>query len=242
MLGTNEITKPFPKRDGMLLVNSFWYTMQGEGPDAGRPAIFMRLSKCNLRCTFCDTEFESGEWFNMPKLRNHIMGISENTGCKFLVITGGEPLLQNVVPLIVSLNERGISVSIETAGTVYAEGLENRFAADRSIADNLIVCSPKTPKLNARVIPLIGALKYVIGIDSAETEDGLPAMSTQVPGQLCEIYRPCECLTKGIPIYIQPMDTGEERTTRQNVAFAAAVCMRHNYRLSLQMHKVVGLD
>lgn len=53
MFGKNEVTSPFPQSDGSLIVNSLFHTLQGEGPDAGLPSIFLRLSKCNLRCHFC---------------------------------------------------------------------------------------------------------------------------------------------------------------------------------------------
>lgn len=242
MYGKNKVIKSFPSDDGSLKVNSVWYTIQGEGPDAGRPAVFVRLSHCNLRCFFCDTEFESGEVFTLRALAEEIVGLSQAHNCTLVVITGGEPFLQNIIPLVYELNQNGISVSVETAGTVYRTGLDQFFDPFGAICKNLIVCSPKTKKLYHKVIPLIGALKYVVRVGEISDIDGLPSMSTQKEGAVNAVYRPCSRLSESVPIYVQPMDDVDKEHTQSNMELAAKVCMRYGYRLSLQMHKLVGVE
>lgn len=243
MKGTNVVTKPYPQDDGSLKVHSIWYTLQGEGPDSGRPAIFVRLSHCNLRCHFCDTQFDTGAVLSLHEVFTKVRDLSQQHRCKYVVITGGEPLLQNIVPFVKELNLIGISVGVETAGTVYVKNLEKVFHPKRYYHNNIIICSPKTPTLNADVIPLIGALKYIVRMGEVSTVDGLPIASTQIPGKGdTMIYRPCSGLWNGTPIYIQPMDEGEAVATRINMELAAKICMTYGYLLSIQTHKLAGVD
>lgn len=99
MFGHNEIVgqKSFPD-DHRLLVTSYFATLQGEGPFSGRRAVFLRLAKCNLACSFCDTYFDSGDWLLLDDVGNRLLqqvrGITPEWG---LVITGGEPLLQKAL-------------------------------------------------------------------------------------------------------------------------------------------------
>lgn len=241
MYGKNAVAKTSIHGDGRLNVNSIWYTVQGEGPDAGRPAIFIRLMGCNLRCYFCDTEFETGREHSLAEVVGKVYAFDVRHCCNLVVITGGEPFLQNVVPLVRHLNECGYQVSVETAGSVWVDGLEELFAPDRSIGGNLIVCSPKTPTLNPKIIPLIGALKYVVRHGQVDPRDGLPNMSTQKQNTPAPIFRPGDALDK-VPIYLQPMDELSRDMREKNLTTAAQLCMKFGYRLSVQVHKMVGLD
>lgn len=241
MFGKNQVTNSFPDPEGSLMVNSLFYTIQGEGPDTGHPAIFLRLSRCNLRCHFCDTEFEKGEIWPAFRVINEIWKIAVRHSCPLVVITGGEPLLQNIVPVVYKLNELGVSVSVETAGTVWIECLDQFFAADRSINNNLIVCSPKTPKLNGNLIPIIGAFKYIIQHMATATDDGLPDQDTQHEGKAQRLYRPDLTTIPRPPIYVQPMDEGDRTINKANQELAAAIAMQYGYFLSMQIHKLVNL-
>jgi organic radical activating enzyme len=239
MFGKNVITKPYPDDDGSLKVHSFWYTIQGEGPDAGRPAVFVRLSHCNLRCFFCDTQFDTGEVRECVEIAYDVVKLAMVNKCPLVVITGGEPFLQNVGPFIALVNQAGIAVSIETAGTVFLPSIPRLFAKD---SVNKIVCSPKTPLLSPNLIPHIHSLKYIIRAGEVDESDGLPCMSTQIPGKITKIYRPCQSLPEGTPIYVQPMDEANETERMKNIMETAAVCMKFGYRLSIQLHKLVGVD
>lgn len=233
MYGKNESASPFNATGDILLVNEVFYTIQGEGPDAGRPAIFVRLSKCNLRCYFCDTEFESGVERDVLDLVTAISVIARANKCNLVVVTGGEPLLQNIVPLTLNLNNLGISVSVETAGTVFYEGLKTVFDPMRAIAGNIIVCSPKTPRLAAGIEEVIGAYKYIIR--HGHTHAGLPVMSTQIPDLAAPPFR---SMTPSVPVFVQPMDEGDADKNAWNMDEAVRSSMTYGYRLSVQMHKI----
>ncbi len=239
MFGTNPVTSPFRDPEHLSIVSLF-PTLQGEGPDAGRPAIFLRLAKCNLRCWFCDTQFDTGHLHQQAELAEEIIRSAHWVHAKLLVITGGEPLLQDFIPLVVAVNKSGITAAIETAGTLYLDGLSILFRPDRSIAGNIVVCSPKTPKLDPDLIPAVGAWKYIIKAGEVDPDDGLPMRSTQLPGEYAPVYRPQR--NHPAPIYVQPMDEGDPEANAANLAEAVRASLKYGYRLSLQLHKIAGLD
>lgn len=237
MFGQNKVSSAFNESGTHLLLNEMFYTIQGEGPDAGRPAIFVRLSKCNLRCYFCDTEFETGQEVDLQRLVDDVLAIAREKRCTLVVITGGEPLLQNIVPLVRRLNEFDISCSVETAGTVMLPDLHTLFDPMRSVSGNLIVCSPKTPKIHPKMERLVGAWKYVVKAD--ETDNwGMPTKSTQKAGADSLVFRP---LHPVVPIWVQPMDEQQDEPNERNLAWATKVAMEQGYRLGIQMHKIAGL-
>lgn len=104
----------------MLVVNEVFYSIQGESTQAGRPCVFVRLTGCNLRCAWCDTvhAFYEGQSFSVSDLLQAI----ERIGCRFVEITGGEPLLQKeVISLMEELLRRGFEVAVETGGSLPIE-------------------------------------------------------------------------------------------------------------------------
>jgi organic radical activating enzyme len=249
--GLNAVTHQFLHPDGdLLVVGEPFYTLQGEGPQAGWPAIFVRLAKCNLRCFFCDTSFEEGNSYCLDTLVEQVGTMASEHKCGLVVLTGGEPLLQNVVPFIRKMNFINIAVAIETAGTVFVEGLDRLFRPGHldNFEDNLIVCSPKTPNINARLRPLIGAFKYIIrdypigAFKHGVSIDGLPVLSTQKDGLLSLIFRQDEACLHPMPIYLQAMDERDSIATARNVKLTARLCLEHGYRNSMQTHKLLGLD
>jgi organic radical activating enzyme len=195
------------------------------------------LSHCNLRCYFCDTQFDAGSTQRFCDLIDNIATMSRTTGCTLLVITGGEPLLQDIVPIVRAVNELGIRVSVETAGTTYRDNLPEVFSPVRSIAGNLIVCSPKTPKVNKDLEPLIGAWKYIIKAGHVGA-GGIPNQSTQRQGESANIYLPDN---PSIPIFVQAMDEYDAERNQENLRAAAKIALRFGYRLSVQMHKLAEL-
>jgi 7-carboxy-7-deazaguanine synthase len=239
MFGKNAISRPMMHADGRLNVHSIFYTIQGEGPDAGRPALFIRLAGCNLRCWFCDTDFEKGTEYSVLDLMDKVATIARNSRCGLVVITGGEPLLQNIVPLVKSCNSLGIACSVETAGTLFYPELAEVFSATRSIGDNLIVCSPKTPKISDELEGLVGAWKYIIKAGDVDFS-GLPVGSTQVKdGHKAPLFLPSNV---AVPIYVQAMDEQDVMLNNANLQEAAQSAMRHGYRLGVQIHKLANLE
>jgi len=242
MYGNNKVAKIDQRSDGRLKVNSIWQTIQGEGPDAGRPAIFIRLSGCNLRCWFCDTEFDRGINMTVAQVMKRVSHFLESVNrIQLVVITGGEPLLQNILPLVDGLNQVGLAVSIETAGTVDITGLDKRFGRNRPLSGNSIVCSPKTPLINQRLVPLVSYWKYLIRSGEVDETDGLPIVSTQIKGERAKIYRPPYLDYYFSEIYVQPVDEDDDARNKANVAACLTSCRTYGYRLSLQIHKSVGL-
>jgi organic radical activating enzyme len=237
MFGQNKVSGSFNESGTHLLVNEVFYTLQGEGPDSGRPAIFVRLAKCNLRCYFCDTEFETGEEIELHALVDDVLVIARRKQCSLVVITGGEPLLQNIVPFVRRMNEFGISCSIETAGTVTLPELHTVFDPLRTIAGNLIVCSPKTPKVHPYLERLVGAWKYVVRHGEGD-KWGMPTKSTQHQGRDSVVFYPKHPV---VQIWISPMDEQEYGPNQRNREWARDLCLEHGYRLSLQVHKLVDV-
>jgi len=98
-----------------LLVNEIFYSIQGESTHAGRPCVFVRLTGCNLRCDWCDTEYAFSDGRRMTVAE--VVAQVEAYRCPLVEITGGEPLLQDAVhPLMLAMLGRGLSVMIETSG------------------------------------------------------------------------------------------------------------------------------
>ena len=97
----------------MYKINEIFYSLQGEGANSGTPAVFIRFSGCNLRCTFCDTDFTSYQEMSVGEIIDEIGQYPTN----FVVLTGGEPSLQADESLIDALHARDYVIAIETNGT-----------------------------------------------------------------------------------------------------------------------------
>lgn len=110
---------PFPKDENVLLVNEFFWSIQGESTHAGRPCFFIRLTGCHLRCNYCDTEyaFHNGEKYSIDEVMEKV----RESGAQWVEVTGGEPLLQRpVYPLFERLVAAGYHVMVETSGSLDA--------------------------------------------------------------------------------------------------------------------------
>lgn len=100
-----------------LVVNEIFHSIQGESSHSGRPCVFVRLTYCNLRCSYCDTAYAFYEGKEMSV--EEIMGVIRGYGCMLVEITGGEPLLQpNVHQLMKLLCDEGYEVMLETGGSL----------------------------------------------------------------------------------------------------------------------------
>jgi 7-carboxy-7-deazaguanine synthase len=106
-----------PADDATLRVSEIFHSIQGESTRVGLPTAFVRLTGCPLRCIWCDTEyaFTGGAAMSIAEILARV----EQTGCRTVCVTGGEPLAQKAcLPLLAALCEAGYSVSIETSGTL----------------------------------------------------------------------------------------------------------------------------
>ena len=96
-----------------MIINEIFYSLQGEGVHMGKPSIFIRLSKCNLRCSFCDTEFDSGHEMSLEAIHEAI----KQWPSRRIIWTGGEPTLQLTDEVVAYFKALGYHQSIETNGT-----------------------------------------------------------------------------------------------------------------------------
>jgi 7-carboxy-7-deazaguanine synthase len=207
-------------------VKEIFYTLQGEGAQSGRAAVFCRFSGCNLWsgreedrsravCQFCDTDFvgvgaDGGRFTSAPELADAISrcwgGGTTVVEGKYVVCTGGEPLLQLDEPLIDALHERGFEVAVETNGTRPAP----------ASLDWICV----SPKAGAPFVQQSGSeLKLVFPQDKAP------------PDNFADLdFR---------HFFLQPMDGPD---VARNTELAIEYCLRHpKWRLSIQTHKLVGV-
>ena len=206
-------------------VKEIFYTLQGEGLNAGRPAVFCRFAGCNLWsgreadrdtavCRFCDTDFVGTDGTLGGKFADAAALAAQIAGCwpqasrehRFVVLTGGEPLLQVDAPLIDALHGQGFTVAVETNGSIAAPaGID-------------WVCV--SPKAGAPLVQLQGdELKLVF------PQDGL---LPEAVAQLAFHH-----------FLLQPMDGPR---AAENTAAAMDYCRSHpQWRLSVQLHKVLGI-
>jgi 7-carboxy-7-deazaguanine synthase len=104
----------------MLTINEIFHSIQGESTHAGEPCVFVRLSACDLRCTWCDTPYAFSEGRKMTI--EDVVAQARGYGCPLVEVTGGEPLLQrDVYPLMARLLDEGFRVMLETGGHLSTE-------------------------------------------------------------------------------------------------------------------------
>jgi 7-carboxy-7-deazaguanine synthase (Cx14CxxC type) len=208
----------------MYTVKEIFYTLQGEGANAGRAAVFCRFAGCNLWtgreadradaiCSFCDTDFvgvgpDGGKFATGSELADAIASRwpSTESGNRFVVCTGGEPLLQLDADAIDALHERGFEIAIETNGTRQPPpGVD-------------WICV--SPKARASLVLRQGhELKLIYPQQDAEPER----------------YETLDFQH----FFLQPMDGPDVAT---NTRLAVEYCLSHpRWRLSLQTHKLLGI-
>lgn len=132
-----------------IKVNEIFYSLQGEGHYTGTPAVFLRLSGCNMRCSFCDTRHETFNEMTLDEITREVTKYPT----RHIVITGGEPTLQLSSELTTALHQEGFFIQIETNGSLQLE---------KGIDIDWITCSPKG---NNILIQRIDELKLLF-IDS----------------------------------------------------------------------------
>lgn len=115
-----------------MRINEIFYSLQGEGHFSGKPAVFIRLAGCNLKCAFCDTQHEAATEMTDEEIVAHI----GQWPARHVVVTGGEPSLQLTDKFVDLLHRHGYFVQTETNGTIRMPGNVD-----------WITCSPKTPEI-----------------------------------------------------------------------------------------------
>lgn len=246
MFGKNPIEKVV-ESDGQSLhvvKGSPFYTIQGEGPYAGYPAVFVRLHGCNLRCWFCDTQFSDPDdpHISIQDLADQVNAQAHTGELKELtdlvVITGGEPLRQNIVPFVdLLLGKYQRFVQIETAGSVWPAGLEALCTHPYL----KIVCSPKTPTVHPMILKYANCFKYVIGQNTKISDDGTVFASTQdAEGTLRPLAKP-DPSRKECHVYLSPMDEYQSAVNEANRARVGELALHHGFVAGVQMHKLMSI-
>lgn len=234
------ILDSYDQEPDSLQVIEVFKTIQGEGPFAGVPAIFIRLAGCNIQCPMCDTQYTEGR----TSIKHEAlieMVLNMRTIESLLVITGGEPLRQNERLFRFLTKFRKVieekrrdgpffkDVQVETNGTLYIMGL-TKFCH--------LVISPKGPlHLNYHGHSLDVVYKYVLTAGEVDLNDGLP---TSVLGRRRPPARPPIGIHPSC-IYLQPADLKDEALNRANLDAVVQSCLTYGYRMNLQLHKIAGL-
>jgi 7-carboxy-7-deazaguanine synthase len=110
-----------------LRINEIFHSLQGEADAVGFPTVFIRLTGCPLRCTYCDTEyaFHAGDWFDFDRILSQV----GSYGARHVCVTGGEPLAQpNCIGLLQRLCDAGFEVSLETSGAMDIAAVDPRVS------------------------------------------------------------------------------------------------------------------
>lgn len=241
---TQAIEKIVRAYDGTVEVHSIFYTIQGEGPFAGTPAVFVRLAGCNLQCPMCDTEYTDKRIKMTPdavlQVVQGLLPSDRHSSIRgFVVITGGEPFRQPITDLIGALADDGYYIQIESNGTI-APPADLHF--NRSVSLRLgtfLVISPKAGKVNTAAAAQSCCFKYVQSVSDGVGEDGLPLKAL---GHTANPFLARPPVGYGRPIYLQPADEQDPEINAANMKAVVASCMKHGYVLQLQIHKLLGLE
>ncbi len=203
-----------------LLINEIFHSIQGESSYMGLPCVFVRLTGCNLRCTWCDTEYAFYEGAKMSL--DEIVAEVEKYGCKLVEVTGGEPLAQEEVhTLLKMLCDRGYEVLLETSGSISIERVDPRV---RRIVDF------KCPGSGMEKMNLWENIDYLKPTDEVKFVIGSRedfAWAVEVI-QRYSLDRRCPVLMSPVFEGLQPIDLAQW-----------ILESRINVRFQLQMHKFI---
>jgi organic radical activating enzyme len=289
MFGTNEIIGKKYFKDApadSLFVTSMFFTLQGEGPYAGMPALFIRLAKCNLDCSFCDTYFDDGDWLTFDQLEDKMYAAVDDFWSKqgkttpawanngidhpgvVLVMTGGEPLLQDNISAFMSGQlPRFKAVQVESNGIPVTE-------VPQGVT---LVCSPKCMEKNGvatkylapskTILDRADCLKFVMSSDSDSPYNNIPewAHEWKRNNPTKEVYCSPMNVYNSFPQKIKLLRaekgtiTMAERSTvdevisfwepglldlaanQANHEYTGRYCIEHGFKLNLQMHLYASL-
>ncbi len=146
----------------MIKINEIFYSIQGESSYAGLPCIFVRLTYCNIRCSYCDTEyaFYEGKDFTVEQIFSEI----EKYKCKLVEITGGEPLFQiESLTLMEMLCDKNYEVMLETGGSLSIENVDKRVKIILDFKCPSSKMEKKNYYENVNFLKPIDEVKFVIG-------------------------------------------------------------------------------
>lgn len=232
-MNKQAITKQNLSDKTHLKINEVFLSLQGEGPWQGEPVIFIRLAGCNLRCTWCDTEYTKYATMAINKLVEQC----KRMNCKKVVITGGEPFIQNIGKLVSLLYTAGFNIQIETNGIVSIPGFPWQLCT--------VVVSPKAgTSIHPDFEKYAFNFKYVTSYVDSISSDGLPISPTQEKGR----HAPPRLKNiKGKNIWLMPLthDSEDEDLNKvindRNEKVTEELCIKFNYRYAFRLHKYLNI-
>lgn len=226
-----------------LLVNEVFETIQGEGAFTGTPSIFIRLQGCPVGCPWCDTQHT---WETLPENEKSVGDIlvkvqdsptyfsstpdeliglldQQNYTAKHVVITGGEPCLFDLNELTSKLHQQGYSTQIETSGTYLI----------KCNSDTWVTVSPKI-NMKAGMPVLKQAMQRA---NEIKHPIAMQKHIDELDELFAQCFEPQRLDNLGIQIYLQPISQ-QKRATE----LAVDTCIKRNWKLSVQLHKYIGVE
>jgi 7-carboxy-7-deazaguanine synthase len=211
----------------ILKINEIFWSFQGEGLRCGEPSIFIRLAGCSLRCPYCDTtgSWDSGKDRSIPEIMEQISPLLSQYPLSQIVITGGEPLEQDLAPLTNALKKRDLFISIETNGFHF----KAEFKDKNRLPIDWWTVSPKDVS-RYYVHPTLAALANEIKLIANRnlTLETIRKIRSQIPST---------------PIFLQPDATDPHRF--QTVFNLFRLCQHSSLpsiRPGIQLHKVYDVE
>lgn len=208
------------RRASKLVVHEIFHSIQGESRHAGRPCVFVRLTGCNLRCTWCDTAyaFEEGSAMEVGAILDRV----QSYATPYVLVTGGEPLLQpGVHDLFAELLERGHEVAVETGGSLDIAPIDRRVMIVMDLKPPGSGMSEKNRWENLRHLKPADEIKFVVA-DRADYEWARGVIASHgLPGR-------CGLLVSPVHGVLHPRPLAEWMLADRLPA-----------RLQVQLHKVI---
>jgi len=168
-----------------LKVTEVFYSLQGEALNTGLPTVFIRLTGCPLRCSYCDTRyaFSGGQWQNITQILQKLSIYNTH----YITVTGGEPLAQkNCIPLLNVLCDEGYQVSLETSGALTMEKVDPRVAKIMDIKTPASGEAGRNLYENIQYLGLHDQIKFVI-CDEADYEWSKALLEERKLNEYCEV-------------------------------------------------------
>jgi 7-carboxy-7-deazaguanine synthase len=213
-----------------MLISEIFHSLQGEGSLMGVPSIFIRTSGCNLRCSWCDTPYTSwqpeGEQLSLDEILEQIATYPAHHA----VVTGGEPMIApDIVALTERLRARGLHITIETAGTVFAPAACDLMSISSKLANSTPAGSWAAQHERLRFQPDV--LRRLI-----ESYDYQLKFVVAQPGDLDEIRRMLDRLQADRAKVILMPEGIEPSTLRERGAWLAEMAKREGFRFTPRLH------
>jgi 7-carboxy-7-deazaguanine synthase len=232
-----RISQPVSSQIGTLKLSEIFYSFQGEGIDMGKPAVFIRTALCNLSCVWCDTKY-TWDWrhydydsevleLTIPEIQEQISGFHT----KHCVITGGEPLIQQMklIPLLSNLKSKGYFVEVETNGTIFPAIMIERFVDRWNVSPKL-----QNSSISKQLREVQSCLEYFAKNSKAYMKFVICNHSDVAEVKnLAEKYE-----MEGQRIILMP-EGNSAVDIMEKSKWLAEICLENGYRLSVRLHTLL---